>query len=268
LPQAEIDEALEDDPAAARADYLSEWRDDLATYVPRALIEAAVDRDLTHRPRESGRYYVSYIDANSGGADSFAAAVAHREGDIAVLDAVVEVPGPCNVTKAVETVAFLLKSYGLNTTMGDLHARAWVAAELQRHGISMQDRPSHMHTSEIYLEVLAPFSANKIRLLDHERLINQFCALERRALPGGGERVDHPKGLHDDIAVAASGALWRASKGRATLEVDPAIWGILERYRYRPVGSLRAEAFGRPGVGEREAAKRRRSSNILKRGPR
>src|SRR5262249_37296498 len=41
LDQSEIDDALAEDATAARADYFSQWRDDLSTYVPRDLIEHA-----------------------------------------------------------------------------------------------------------------------------------------------------------------------------------------------------------------------------------
>jgi hypothetical protein len=43
LSQAEIDAALQEDPEAAKADYLSEWRDGVAGYLSRDLIDAAVE---------------------------------------------------------------------------------------------------------------------------------------------------------------------------------------------------------------------------------
>ncbi|MBI4828311.1 MAG: hypothetical protein HY804_05795, partial [Nitrospinae bacterium] len=36
--------------------------------------------------------------------------------------------------------------------------------------------------------------------------------LERRASPGGRDKVDHPPRGHDDLANAACGALWLASR--------------------------------------------------------
>ena len=42
-PSAFIDAALERDREAASAEWLAEWRSDLADFLDRALIEAAVD---------------------------------------------------------------------------------------------------------------------------------------------------------------------------------------------------------------------------------
>lgn len=52
--QQVIDAALDDDSQAASAEYMSEWRDDLSSYVSRTLIEAAVDPGITLRPPQSG----------------------------------------------------------------------------------------------------------------------------------------------------------------------------------------------------------------------
>src|SRR5271166_7091860 len=49
LDQRVIDDALTRDPAAARAEWLAEWRDDVSTFVSRELIEACVDRGVVSR---------------------------------------------------------------------------------------------------------------------------------------------------------------------------------------------------------------------------
>jgi hypothetical protein len=53
LPQSIIDDALKRDPAAARAEWLAEWRDDIAAFLSRELIEAAVDKGVVVRPPAS-----------------------------------------------------------------------------------------------------------------------------------------------------------------------------------------------------------------------
>src|SRR5262249_28974494 len=86
LDQGEIDDALAEDATAARADYFSQWRDDLSTYVPRDLIEHAVDRGVVVRFPDVRHCYTSFVDVSSGLGDSFAAAIVHREGDLVVLE--------------------------------------------------------------------------------------------------------------------------------------------------------------------------------------
>ncbi|WP_144259578.1 hypothetical protein [Methylocystis sp. ATCC 49242] len=50
LDQAEIDQAMAEDPAAARAEWLAEFRDDISGFLGLDLIEAAVDPTIVTRP--------------------------------------------------------------------------------------------------------------------------------------------------------------------------------------------------------------------------
>jgi len=233
LDQSEIDDALADDAVAARADYFSQWRDDLSTYVPRDLIEHAVDRGVVVRSPDARHRYTSFVDVSSGLGDSFAAAIVHREGDLVVLDCLVEVPAPFDTAMATCQVAMTLRSYGLHDVMGDDYAKGWVIREFQRHGIQFKPRPTGMDRSALYLEVLPAFSAGRVHLLDSPKLVSQFCALERRVMPGGRDRVDHPNraGHHDDLANATAGAIWRATARPQPLHISK---GAMERARQKP----------------------------------
>jgi hypothetical protein len=216
LPASEIDAALAEDPEAARADYLSEWRDNVSGYLPRDLIEGAVDAGVTVRQPDPRFRYTSFIDASSGQQDSFSCAICHAEEQAVVLDCLVEIPAPFSTSAAVMQVAATLKCYSIYSTCGDDHAKGWVIAELGRNGIRFEPRPTEMTRSALYSETLPLFSSGRVRLLDSKRLVSQYCALERRLLPGGHERIDHPNrsGHHDDLANACAGALWRASQAQ------------------------------------------------------
>jgi hypothetical protein len=220
LPQEEIDDALAEDAEAAKADYLSEWRDDLSSYISRQLIESAVDVGVTVRPYDPQQRYTSFIDASDGMRDSFGCTITHQEGDIAIQDCLLEIPAPFSVTEATAQVAGVLKSYRLTSTMGDDHAKTWVAAELQRHGIGFEPRPKNMDRSALYLETLPLFSSGRVRLLDIPRLVTQYTQLERRLMPGGWSRIDHPNrsGYFDDLSNVTAGALWRISAAPQALD--------------------------------------------------
>jgi hypothetical protein len=265
LDQSIIEQALADDPSANASEWLAEWRDDLSSYIPRPLIEAAIDAGVTVRPYEPRCRYTSFIDASSGQQDSFTCAVAHKAtGDVAMLDCLVEIRAPFNTTEAVGQVVDVLRSYHLTSTMGDDHAKGWVIAELQRHRIGFEPRPPKMDRSALYLETLPFYSAGRVRLLDVPRLVSQYTALERRLMPGGWSRIDHPNrtGYHDDLANVVAGALWRATS------VPPSIcelctpelvarFAAMPRYR-RPLGDerrKRREAM----IGERAAAQARQA---------
>jgi hypothetical protein len=74
---------------------------------------------------------------------------------------------------------------------------------------SVHYEPSEPNRSELYLDLLPLINSRAVALLDHERLMLQLVSLERTSVRfgGGRDRVDHPKGMHDDVANAAPGAL-------------------------------------------------------------
>jgi hypothetical protein len=209
ISKATIEAALADDPEAAKAEWLSLWRDDLASYLTRQEIEACVDRGITVRARQAGVQYQSWIDASSGaGKDSMCCACGHRVDDNNfVVDCVVEIVPPFSPPDACSLIANTLKSYGITRTMGDRWGLNFVAAEFQRHGITLEY--SDKHRSDIYREALPLLTSKRARLIDNERMIGQFSNLERRAMSGGREVIDHPQrgGHHDDVSLVVAGCL-------------------------------------------------------------
>ena len=152
VPQDIIDRAIEEDPAAARCEWLAEFRDDLAGYASLELIEAAVERGVTVRPPVKSFAYRSGVDPSGGAKDSFTAAVSHEEGGVAVLDCIVEIKSPFNPTAATEQIAATLKSYGITETVGDRYAAQWVIDAFAKCGIKY--RHSDRDRSAIYTDML------------------------------------------------------------------------------------------------------------------
>ena len=202
-----VDDALAADAQSAAAEYESIWRDDLSSYTTLAEVQACVDTGIVVRPPVPGLRYVGFIDASSGRNDSYTAAIASRDGDIGVLHAVIEIPAPADPVSATAQVAAVLRSYGITEVFGDRYAVGFVAAELNRHGLTLQH--TGKSRSDLYRELLPALRSRRVRLLDNERANSQFATLERRALPAGGERIDHPShgGAKDDVANAIAGAL-------------------------------------------------------------
>ena len=165
-----IAEALAEDPAAARAEWLAEFRDDIGGWADQALIEGAVEYGITVRPPREGVTYHSFCDPSGGARDSFTAAVAHKEDGVAVLDCVIEVKAPFNPTEATEQISWVLKSYDLTTTIGDKYAAQWVVEAFAKNGIRYDH--SERDRSSIYLDVLPMFTSGQVKLLDNKRLVN------------------------------------------------------------------------------------------------
>lgn len=214
-----VEQALAEDPAAARAEWLAEFRDDVGGWAEAALIEAAVDPGVTVRPPVPGIVYRAFSDPSGGARDSFSLAIAHTEKNAQVLDCLIEIKAPFNPTSATEQIAATLKSYGLGKTVGDKYAAAWVIDAFRKCGIRYEH--SERDRSSIYLDALPLFTSGRARLLDNRRLVSQFGSLERRTSPIGKDRVDHGPGGHDDLCNAAAGAL--VLGGRQPLIISPEV---------------------------------------------
>lgn len=65
LSQAEIDRELERDPLRNRAEYLSEWRDDVEGFISREIVEACIG-DYHELPPQDNISYSCFVDAASG----------------------------------------------------------------------------------------------------------------------------------------------------------------------------------------------------------
>jgi hypothetical protein len=212
-----VEEAAEDDPESAAAEWRGQFRSDLESYVSTAVLEACTSPGVVERPRITGPSYHAFLDAAAGsGRDSFTAAVAHvelRDGEapFVVLDAVREVRPPFDPLAVAGELALFLRSYAVDTVQSDRYAGAWVVEAFQRHGIQVvQDAEPK---SQLYLQALPALTAKRVELLDLPRVRSQLAGLERRRRAGGRDVVDHPPGSHDDVANCVAGVLASAGAG-------------------------------------------------------
>ncbi len=237
LDPAIVEQALADDPAAARAEWLGEFRPDIGGYVPLELIESAVDWGVTVRPPRQGISYCGFVDAASGtGKDSFAVGIAHTDADAVILDLCHEIKPPFNPQSAVDEVAAILQSYGCFSCRGDKYSAGFVIEAFGRNGITYEY--SEIDRSGLYISALPLFTAGRARLIDNPKLVAQFASLERRTSAGGRDQVDHGRNAHDDAANASAGALALAYSDDA----DPGHWRALARKELEYEASL----VGRP----------------------
>lgn len=205
IPQSVIDAALADDPAGAKAEWLAEFRDDIAGWLATETIEAAVDSGVTVRPPRHDFQYVAFADPSGGAKDSFTCAVAHQENEISVLDCLLEIKAPFDPDSATKQVAALIKSYKLSDCTGDRYAAEWVRSAFERCGVNYTH--SQRDRSAIYQDALPLFTSGRARLLDNRRLVSQFSGLERKTSSMGRDKIDHGPNGQDDLCNAAAGAL-------------------------------------------------------------
>lgn len=213
-----IKEAYEDDPVAAAAEYGAEFRTDIESYVNRGAVEACIAQGVRERAPVSSVRYVAFVDPSGGSSDSMTLGIAHLERDRAILDALREFKPPFSPESVVAEFAGLLKLYRVTKLTGDRYAGEWVREPFRKYGITYE--PAAKPKSDLYRDLLPLLNSQRADLLDHDRLLNQLCGLERRTARSGRDSIDHAPGGHDDVCNAAPGALVSTVMKKGTYDLN------------------------------------------------
>src|SRR5262249_24505620 len=189
------------------------FRDDVSAAFPLEVIERCIVPgrvELPHSPHI--HQYFGFVHPSGGRHDAFTLAIAHRhpQGGSVILDAIRAVRPPFDPSEVVKEYSEFLKSYGLNSIIGDNYGGEWPKAEFAKHGINYER--SEKSKSELYLATIPVFTSKRIELLDIEKMKNEFRRLERRRGRSGKDSIDHPPRGSDDIANAVAGVIYLASE--------------------------------------------------------
>ncbi len=248
-----IEAAYLRDPAAAAAEYGAQFRTDVEGFIPLEVVEAHVVPQRFELPPVSGQTCCGFVDPSGGGADSFTLAIAHYEGDHAVLDCLRERVPPFSPEDTVKEFVDVLRSYRLNEVTGDKYAGQWPREQFEKCGVSY--RTSDKTRSELHLALLPALMSGQVELLDNKRLVAQLVGLERRTARAGRDSVDHAPGAHDDVANAAAGALVEA------LRSTGGVLGLVEYLKGVCAGTIADP--DRPALRTTEQIQRDRDATLL-----
>ena len=134
-----IDEAYEDDPELAKAEYGGEFRTDLADYISRETVDAVTMWGRHELPPVPGVTYSAFVDPSGGVSDSMTLAIGHLgRNNACVLDAALEVRPPLDPEQTVAAFAVMLRRYGVTKIFGDKYAGEWPRARFAEHGIEFE----------------------------------------------------------------------------------------------------------------------------------
>ena len=140
LSEKKIQRAYELDPAKASAEYGAEFRTDIESFVSREAIEATTIPGRLELPPLAGVDYRGFVDPSGGAQDSMTIAIAHSEGNVAILDAVKEVKPPFSPDAVVEEFAALLAAYQLTEVVGDRWGGGFVVQQFEKRGVTLHDQ--------------------------------------------------------------------------------------------------------------------------------
>jgi hypothetical protein len=246
LPAKVIERALSDDLQRAQAEYLSLWRSDLQAFVDKEAIESCVMVGCRERPPLPGVVYHAFCDpAGGSGTDAMTLAIGHVErGGRVVVDLIREVMPKFSPAAVVAEFADALKRYRITRIHGDRWGNEFVQEPFRLRGIVYQvaDAPK----SDLYRDALPMINSGLAALLDHPKMVAQFCALERRVARSGKDSIDHPPGsaFHDDICNAVAGLLVTAASGRRPLGVSNTAFASMMKWSTRPQPRSTPAFFG------------------------
>jgi hypothetical protein len=222
LKQSVIDRAMAEDPAMARSELLNEWREDVDSYVSRAMVERLVVKGRTRLFPYPGQHYHAFVDLSGGiseKSDDAALAIAHVENGIVVLDLLERYRPPFSPYAVIRQMVDTLRQYGLTSVTGDRFSPGFVAQTFAGHRIRYQQATADKGT--LYADLLPRLGSGTVAILDDELLLSQLCSLERRTRSGGKDVIDHPRGQHDDLANVLAGVVHLAARPVITVGALP-----------------------------------------------
>jgi hypothetical protein len=82
----DIDREMDRDPAAGLAEYYAEFRTDISAFVSQEVIDGCVAGGVFELPPAADVSYLGFVDPSGGASDAMTLAIAHRVGDMVILD--------------------------------------------------------------------------------------------------------------------------------------------------------------------------------------
>jgi hypothetical protein len=231
-----IEQARQRDPAAAKAEWDAEFRDDVSSAFDSALIEACTVRKRLSLPPVRGIPYVAFVDPSGGKSDSSTLCIGHRDtSGMVVIDLLEGWKPPFSPATVVRDITQRLALYGVKSVVGDRYGGEWPRESFSHSGIHY--RLCEAPKSELYLSLIPVIASAAIELPDNPELRTQFTRLERRVMTSGRDAIDHPGSGHDDLANAAAGCAYQLLLGKPVnrwLPVDASFNAAYDAQRHDP----------------------------------
>jgi hypothetical protein len=202
LPAGVVERALERDRASAMAEYLAQFRDDIAAFVSFEIVSGCVGDHIEMAPRD-GFTYCGFCDPSGGSADSFTMAIAHRDCEHTIIDAIREMHPPFSPEAVIDEFAALLKTYRIARVVGDRYAGEFPRELFRKRGIHYVT--AEKTKSDLFRDLLPMLNSGRIVMPKSDRLVSQLCGLERRTARSGRDSIDHGPGGHDDLCNSVAG---------------------------------------------------------------
>ena len=223
-----LDRERRRDPKRYSREYEAVFVDNVEAFIPRPLIDQAIQAGRTAIEAQSGRVYFGAIDASGGGACAFTLNICmlddRPDGGFTIVEC--QSRGwdrsktqALDLEGTVREAASIFTGYGCYTVMSERYSAGWVSQAFARHGISLLPAADKSTT---YAELEPLFVAGRIQLLDIPVKNRELGLLERRPRPGGKPLISPPRGSHDDYANSLALAAVAAAQNADLPIIDTA----------------------------------------------
>lgn len=220
--QSVIDKAMAEDPQAAAAEFLAEFRSDVDAFLSAENLELVTVRGRLELPPQRGKAVEVFCDVSGGRQDAATMSGFFMDNDKAVQAFMRVWKAPFDPSVFVKDAAEVAKLYGVNQVTGDKYAAAWPEEAFMKEGIYY--KPSELTRSQLYAEFLPLVMSRRLELLDHRQQLAELRNLERRT-GRGADIIDHPRGMRDDAANSCAGAAVLAARRAST---SKAFFGVVQ----------------------------------------
>jgi hypothetical protein len=198
---------MEKDPGSASAEWFSEFRTDIETFLSLEVIQscATIPGQLGYQKYTP---YVCFVDPSGGVSDDFTLAIAHFNFDKnkIQIDYLRAWTPPFQPSKVVEEISDICSSYRISWVCGDRYSAQWVVEAFSKVGLTYESCTKSK--SQLFLEFEGKLNTGQVELPKNKKLIDQLAGLERRTGLSGRDRIDHQIGFKDDLANATAGACY------------------------------------------------------------
>ena len=206
LPRKIIDQAIADDGARGRAEFLNAWRSDIESFIAPETVQSCVAPGVLIRPYDRVTPYFGFVDPSGGSVDGMTLCIGHYDYNSmsVIVDVLRERVPPFSPEQVTKEFCDVLKQYRIGAVTGDRYSAEWCVEQFRNCGITYSSEDC-VPKSQLYENLMALLNSKRISLLDHPKAVAQICGLERRVGHAARAAIDHAPGGHDDCANAVAG---------------------------------------------------------------
>jgi len=208
IPEDVFTEADRENPEHYRREYLAEFTDSLAGWIPRELLDACVIPGRRELPPVRDASYIAVVDPAFRSSD-FGFSILCKAGEYVTVLYSTRWTGTREIPLQLETVLRQIKDilsrYGIGAVVGDQFCFPLIKQQFEKFGIFYTEFHFGPHTrASIFGNLRQLISQQRISLIDEPELLRQLRCLEEIRMPNGNIDIRPPGSSKDDVAITVA----------------------------------------------------------------